>query len=93
MMRERFTLARTPRQRMIRGIINGIALMIAGLLLFWFFLMLFSATSTSNGGTVTYGLNGVVESHCMDGYRVVVGARGHVTQLLDEQGHGIKCTR
>ena len=46
----------------------------------------------TGGGTVTYGLNGVVESHCMDGYRVVVGSRGHVTQLLDEQGHGIKCT-
>ena len=58
MIRERFTLARTPRQRMIRGIINGIALMIAGLLLFWsglllfwFFLVIFSVTSTSNGGT------------------------------------------
>ena len=42
MSRERFTLARTPRQRMIRGIINGIVLMMAGLVLFWFFLMLLS---------------------------------------------------
>lgn len=39
----------------------------------------------------SYGANGLIEVRCMNNYKFIVGERGHVTQLLNESGHGVKC--
>jgi competence protein ComGC len=39
----------------------------------------------------SYGANGLIEVRCMDNMKFIVGENGHVTQMLDEQGHGVKC--
>ena len=53
--------------------------------------MEFDTTSSS------WGINGVVESRCIEGYKYIVGDSGHryggntVTQVLDKDGHGVPC--
>jgi competence protein ComGC len=39
----------------------------------------------------SYGANGLIEVRCMDNLKFIVGENGHVTQMLDNQGHGVKC--
>jgi competence protein ComGC len=39
----------------------------------------------------SYGANGLIEVRCMDNMKFIVGENGHVTQMLDNEGHGIKC--
>jgi len=39
----------------------------------------------------SYGANGLIEVRCMDNMKFIVGEKGHVTQMLDENGHGVKC--
>lgn len=41
---------------------------------------------------VDFGVNGVVETRCVNGFKVLVGQSGSVQQLLDEKGGGIPCT-
>lgn len=41
--------------------------------------------------TVSYGINGFVETRCVNGLQFVLGERGHVTQVLDTNGHGVSC--
>jgi competence protein ComGC len=39
----------------------------------------------------SYGANGLIEVRCMNNLKFVVGENGHVTQMLDSEGHGVKC--
>lgn len=39
----------------------------------------------------SYGANGLIEVRCMNNLKFVVGERGHVTQMLDSEGRGVKC--
>lgn len=41
--------------------------------------------------STSFGLNGAVEVRCVDGYKHAVGSRGQVSQILDEQGRGMRC--
>ena len=41
--------------------------------------------------TMSVGYNGVTEVRCISGYKFVVADRGHTTQILDSQGHGVSC--
>lgn len=46
------------------------------------------------GGTnssISFGVNGVTESRCIDGYKFVVDQTGNARQILDEYGKGAKC--
>jgi hypothetical protein len=43
----------------------------------------------SNTGKV--GVNGIVETMCIDGYKVIVGRTGHPVQMLDHHGFGVPC--
>lgn len=43
------------------------------------------------GNTVSWGINGITESRCIDGYKFVVGEHGQVRQVMDELGRGVKC--
>lgn len=45
----------------------------------------------SGESSLQFGFNGTTETRCQGGFKVVVGQRGFVTQLLDENGRGIRC--
>ena len=42
-------------------------------------------------GNITYGVNGMTESRCIENYKFVVGQDGNARQILDEFGKGVKC--
>ena len=44
-----------------------------------------------HNGTITYGVNGVTESRCLEGYKFIVGRDGNARQILDEFGKGVRC--
>lgn len=41
--------------------------------------------------SITYGINGLTETRCIDGYRFVIAERGHLQQVMDEHGRAVKC--
>ena len=45
------------------------------------------------GNDTQFGWSGTTETRCHGGYQVVVGQRGYVQQLVDQNGHGIPCER
>ena len=40
---------------------------------------------------ITYGVNGVTERRCIEGYKFVIGKDGNARQILDEFGKGVRC--
>lgn len=44
-----------------------------------------------SGGNISYGINGMTESRCIEGYRFVVDQKGNARQILDEFGKGVRC--
>lgn len=47
---------------------------------------------SSQGNTnISWGINGMTESRCIDGYKFVVGQDGNVRQILSELGKGVPC--
>lgn len=44
-----------------------------------------------NTNSLSFGVNGTTETRCIDGYKFVVGRKGSVSQMMDENGHGVKC--
>jgi len=40
---------------------------------------------------ISWGVNGVTEMRCIDGYKFVIGAHGQARQVMDEFGKGVKC--
>ena len=41
--------------------------------------------------TISWGLNGMTEMRCIDGYKFVIGEHGQARQVMDEFGKGVKC--
>ena len=41
--------------------------------------------------SVSFGVNGMTEVRCIDGYKFVIGEHGQARQVLDEFGKGAKC--
>ena len=41
--------------------------------------------------SITYGVNGVTESRCIEGYKFVIGSDGNARQILNELGKGVPC--
>ena len=41
--------------------------------------------------TISYGINGMTEMRCIDGYKFVIGQHGQTRQVMDEFGKGVKC--
>lgn len=52
---------------------------------------LLNSNSQMGHKAYSYGVNGLIEVRCMDNLKFVVGERGHVTQVLDANGKGVKC--
>jgi prepilin-type N-terminal cleavage/methylation domain-containing protein len=50
-----------------------------------------AVSGTSTGNTISYGVNGMTEIRCIDGYRFVIGQQGQARQVLDEFGKGSRC--
>jgi prepilin-type N-terminal cleavage/methylation domain-containing protein len=49
------------------------------------------AAGPTKGKTVSFGVNGLTESRCIEGYKFVVGERGQARQLIDDAGKGVRC--
>lgn len=46
----------------------------------------------ANGtSTLSFGINGMTEVRCIDGYKFVIGEHGQARQVLDEFGKGSRC--
>jgi len=50
--------------------------------------VIMGVTSTNK---VSYGINGLTEMRCIDGYKFIIGQEGHTRQVMDELGKGVKC--
>ncbi len=47
--------------------------------------------NTNNNNTISWGINGMTESRCIEGYKFIVGQEGQARQILDEFGKGVRC--
>lgn len=47
----------------------------------------------NNAGTISWGVNGMTEMRCIDGYKFVIGEHGQARQVMDEFGKGVKCQK
>ena len=47
--------------------------------------------SSQSNGNIIWGVNGMTESRCIEGYRFVIDQKGSARQILDEFGKGVKC--
>lgn len=45
----------------------------------------------NNAGSISFGINGMTESRCIEGYKFIVGHEGQARQILDEFGKGVRC--
>ncbi len=50
--------------------------------------ILFGSGTNSN---VRWGVNGMTESRCIEGYKFVMDQKGNARQILDEFGKGVRC--
>lgn len=46
---------------------------------------------TNKNSSISFGATGIVETRCVDGVKVMIGPRGWVQQIVDDQGRAIKC--
>jgi len=59
--------------------------------LFLLIIALVLASSLNPG--VSFGINGISETRCLNGYLFIVSEGGQARQVLDEFGKGAKCER
>ena len=45
----------------------------------------------SGNSNISFGVNGLTESRCIEGYKFIVGEQGQARQILDEFGKGVRC--
>lgn len=50
-----------------------------------------AVNGSSQGNSISWGLNGMTEMRCIDGYKFIVGQEGQARQVMDEFGKGVKC--
>jgi prepilin-type N-terminal cleavage/methylation domain-containing protein len=48
-------------------------------------------TGVAVGSAVSWGINGVTEMRCIEGYKFIVGQEGQARQVMDEFGKGVRC--
>lgn len=49
------------------------------------------AGSTNGNSSISFGVNGMTEVRCIDGYKFVIGDQGQARQVMDEYGKGLRC--
>lgn len=47
--------------------------------------------AASGNNSISFGINGMTESRCIEGYKFVIGEHGQPRQILDEFGKGVRC--
>lgn len=72
-----FTLIETMIALVIIGILFTVGLNVAGF--------------ASGNGSVSYGVNGMTESRCIENYKFIIDQKGNSRQILDEFGKGVRC--
>lgn len=50
-----------------------------------------TSVAGTNEGTVSFGINGITEMRCINGFQFVIGDGGQARQVLDEFGKGVRC--
>lgn len=45
----------------------------------------------NGNNSISFGITGVVETRCINGYQFIVGQDGSVRQVMNEFGHGAPC--
>jgi prepilin-type N-terminal cleavage/methylation domain-containing protein len=63
---------------------------IVGVMILLSFVAGFAGFANGNS-TVSYGINGMTEIRCIDGYKFVISQNGGTRQVLDEFGKGSRC--
>ena len=48
-------------------------------------------SGVNSGSNISWGVNGMTESRCIEGYKFVIGEHGQPRQILDEFGKGVRC--
>jgi prepilin-type N-terminal cleavage/methylation domain-containing protein len=72
-----FTLIEMMIAFVIIGIIATIGLNVAGF--------------ASGNNSISYGVNGMTESRCIENYKFIIDQKGNSRQILDEFGKGVRC--
>lgn len=52
--------------------------------------LIFGAIGSKNSN-ISFGINGMTESRCIEGYKFIIGEQGQPRQILDEFGKGVRC--
>jgi hypothetical protein len=47
--------------------------------------------SVNGNSNISYGVNGMTESRCIEGYKFILDTKGNTRQILDEFGKGVRC--
>ncbi len=47
--------------------------------------------ASQGNGNISYGINGMTESRCIEGYKFILDTKGNSRQILDEFGKGVRC--
>ena len=69
-----------------------IEMMIAVVFILTIGMFVFNAVNgIGNAGNISFGINGMTESRCIEGYKFIVGQEGQARQILDEFGKGVRC--
>ena len=72
-----FTLIEVMIAFVVIGIITIIGFNVAGL--------------ASGNSSISYGVNGMTESRCIENYKFIIDQKGNSRQILDEFGKGVRC--
>lgn len=51
-----------------------------------------SSGSTQGSSSLSWGINGMTEMRCINGYSFVVDNQGNARQVMDEFGKGMRCS-
>jgi prepilin-type N-terminal cleavage/methylation domain-containing protein len=65
--------------------------MLIGLAVILIAISLGVAGISGTSDNISFGVNGITESRCIDGYKFVVDQTGNARQILDEYGKGSRC--
>lgn len=49
------------------------------------------AGGVSGNNSISYGVNGMTESRCIENYKFIIDQKGNSRQILDEFGKGVRC--
>ena len=49
------------------------------------------ANGVNGNSNISYGVNGMTESRCIEGYKFILDTKGNTRQILDEFGKGVRC--